>query len=101
VLHDVWLAGGFSFPSAEVTPAAAVAAGISTYYGNRWYVAIPAYAAVALVGVSRMRANAHWLSDVVGAIILGNVVARVLLWMHGLKGPDLQATPTPARLDER
>jgi membrane-associated phospholipid phosphatase len=89
-LHTLWFADGFSFPSGEVTPAAAVAAGISAYFGNRWFVALPAYGLAFAVGIGRMRRNAHWLSDVAGAMILGYLMVRLLLWLHGFRASSQQ-----------
>lgn len=59
-----------SFPSGHTTEAFAGATVFAEQYPH-WYVVIPAYAAAGAVGFSRLRANQHWLSDVVGGAFLG------------------------------
>ena len=73
---------GESFVSGEATPPFALAAAVSEYAGNRWYVAIPAYSAAMTVGLGRMGADAHWFSDVVGSAILGIGMTEILLHLH-------------------
>ncbi|MGH9576866.1 MAG: phosphatase PAP2 family protein, partial [Terriglobales bacterium] len=84
-LHSLWFAGGRSFPSGEVTPSAAIAAGLSAYWGDRRYVSVVCYSFALMVGLGRMGRNAHWFSDVVGAMMLGYLTLRLFLWMHGLR----------------
>ncbi len=84
-LHSLWFAGGLSFPSGEVTPSAVVAAGLSAYWGDRWYVSVVAYSFALMVGLGRMGRNAHWFSDVMGAMMLGYFTLRLFLWMHGFR----------------
>ena len=59
-----------SFPSGHTTEAFAGATVFAEQYPH-WYVVIPAYAAAGAVGFSRLRANQHWLSDVIGGAFLG------------------------------
>jgi membrane-associated phospholipid phosphatase len=73
---------GRSFASGEATPAFALAAGISEYGSNHWYVALPAYGAAAAVGLARMGEDAHWLSDVVGSALIGVASTKLLLQLH-------------------
>jgi membrane-associated phospholipid phosphatase len=86
--HDQWFQGGASFVSGATTPAFALAAGISEYADNRWYVALPAYTAATAVGLGRMGKDAHWLSDVVGSALLGVGTTELFLHMHALHAKD-------------
>jgi membrane-associated phospholipid phosphatase len=80
--HTAFFSGGQSFVSGDVTPMFALAAGVSEYYDNRWYVAVPVYSLALLDGFGRMGNNAHWFSDVVGAALLGVVTTELFLWLH-------------------
>lgn len=60
----------------------ALAAGVSEYYDNRWYVAVPVYSLALLDGFGRMGNDAHWFSDVVGAALLGVGTTELFLWLH-------------------
>jgi membrane-associated phospholipid phosphatase len=86
--HWKWFDGGASFVSSAATPAFALAATISEYADNRWYVALPAYTAAASVGLGRMGHDAHWLSDILGSGLVGVGTTEVLLHMHALHGAD-------------
>jgi hypothetical protein len=44
---------------------------------------IPAYVLASLVGVSRLRSNAHWLSDVLAGAALGHIVGRAVVRQNG------------------
>jgi membrane-associated phospholipid phosphatase len=74
--------GGHSFVSSAATPAFSLAAGISEYADNRWYVALPAYGAAAAVGLGRMGKDAHWLSDIVGSALIGAGTTELFLYLH-------------------
>jgi membrane-associated phospholipid phosphatase len=78
-----WGGSGHSFVSNSVTPAFVLAAGLSEYWDNRWYVALPAYGAASFVGYTRMRADAHWFSDVLASALIGVGTTKLLLHMHG------------------
>ena len=69
--HDAFFRGGQSMFSGEVTPVFGLAAGVSEYFDNRWYVSLPVYSLALLDGFGRMGHDAHWFSDVVGAALLG------------------------------
>ncbi|MFI5315635.1 MAG: phosphatase PAP2 family protein [Myxococcota bacterium] len=86
--HNAWFKGGSSFVSGETTPAFALAADISEYADNRWYVALPAYVAAASVGLGRMGKDAHWLSDITGSALLGVGTTELLLHMHAMHDVD-------------
>jgi len=89
--HWKWFDGGSSFVSSAATPAFALAATVSEYADNRWYVALPAYTAAASVGLGRMGHDAHWLSDILGSGLVGVGTTEVLLHMHALHGADRAA----------
>jgi membrane-associated phospholipid phosphatase len=86
--HNAWFQGGSSFVSGATTPAFALAADVSEFADNRWYVALPAYMAAASVGLGRMGKDAHWLSDVTGSALLGVGTTELLLHMHALHDAD-------------
>jgi membrane-associated phospholipid phosphatase len=80
--HTAFFRGGQSFVSGDVTPMFGLAAGVSEYFDNRWYVAAPVYSLALLDGFGRMGNDAHWFSDVVGAAMLGVGTTELLLWLH-------------------
>jgi membrane-associated phospholipid phosphatase len=80
--HTKFFHGGESFASGEVTPMFGLAAGISEYFDNEWYVAAPIYSLALLDGFGRMGHNEHWFSDVVGAALLGVGTTELFLYLH-------------------
>lgn len=70
--------GGDSLPSGHASAAFASAAVLDSHFGPR--VGLPAYVAAGFIGWTRVRDNAHWMSDVLigGAIgaVVGHTVAR-------------------------
>ena len=82
--HNAWFRGGQSFVSGDVTPLFALAAGISEYYENKWYVAVPIYSLAMTDGFGRIGHDAHWLSDVVGAALLGWGTTELFLHLHAM-----------------
>jgi membrane-associated phospholipid phosphatase len=76
----------YSFPSGHASNAFALAAVAERHYG--WKVGIVAYGLAATVGVSRLRQNAHYLSDVVGGATLGHIVGRTVVRMNGRPAPE-------------
>jgi membrane-associated phospholipid phosphatase len=60
----------------------ALAAGVSEYFDNEWYVAAPVYSLALLDGFGRMGHDAHWFSDVVGAALLGVATTELFIWLH-------------------
>ncbi len=70
-----------SFPSGHTTSAFAAATTLSEYYPT-WQVMVPAYAAASAVGFSRLYANQHWGSDVVGGALVGFGVSHALYKRH-------------------
>jgi membrane-associated phospholipid phosphatase len=80
--HTAFFHGGESFVSGDVAPMFALAAGVSEYYNNEWYVAAPVYSLALLDGFGRMGHDAHWFSDVVGAALLGVATTELFIWLH-------------------
>ena len=80
--HTSFFHGGQSFVSGDVTPMFGLAAGVSEYFHNRWYVAAPIYSLALLDGFGRMGHNAHWFSDVVGAALLGWGTTELFIHLH-------------------
>ncbi len=80
--HTAFFHGGQSFVSGDVTPMFALAAGVSEYFNNEWYVAAPIYSLALADGFGRMGHNAHWFSDVVGAALLGVATTELFLYLH-------------------
>jgi membrane-associated phospholipid phosphatase len=69
-----------SFPSGHTSNAFMLASVTSAHYGMR--VGIPAYVAASAVGVSRLRSDVHWFSDVVAGATLGYIVGRTVVWQN-------------------
>lgn len=76
--------GGRSFPSGHTSSSFAVAGSLAYSYGP--WVGVPALAAAAFVGASRIADNAHWLSDTIAAAGLGLFWARASAEMELEKG---------------
>jgi len=77
-----WFQGGQSFPSGHTSTAFALATGLSAFADDSLWAAIPAYALATGVGVARVRANAHFLSDVIVGAVVGVVTTRSMLWLE-------------------
>jgi hypothetical protein len=104
--HGAFFSGGASFVSGDVTPMFGLAAGVSEYFNNAWYVAAPIYAAAFTDGFGRMGYNAHWFSDVVGAALLGTLTTELLIHLHAEHALDsgsrwhlFAETPPPTPMD--
>lgn len=64
----------YSFPSGHTSSTFATAAVLERHYG--WKAGLPAYAAAAYVGGSRIAENKHYLSDVIVGAAIGIVCGR-------------------------
>ncbi len=64
-----------SFPSGHTTHAFSVASVIATEYEQIWVKAV-AYGLASLVGLCRMHDDAHYLTDVTAAALIGTAVGR-------------------------
>jgi membrane-associated phospholipid phosphatase len=76
-----WFAGGASFPSSHTTTAFSLATGVSEYAHYDLRVAVPLYALATGVGVARIRADAHFLSDVFVGATLGILTTKTVVWL--------------------
>jgi hypothetical protein len=65
-----------------VTPPFALAAGVSEYFENRWYVAAPIYSLALVDGFGRMGHDAHWFLTSSGAGLLGAGTTELLFHLH-------------------
>lgn len=77
-----WFAGGKSFPSGHTATAFSLAAGVSMYADDSLWVAIPAYTLATGVAYSRIRANAHFPSDVFVGAVIGIVSTRTVIGLE-------------------
>ena len=77
--HDAFdlnaFGGGVSWPSGHTAQAFAVAGTIADHYDRRW-IKLTSYGVATLVGISRMEANAHYLSDVIAGAFIGYWVSH-------------------------
>ncbi len=91
--------GNASFPSGHTAVAFAAATTVSEQY-PQWQVVVPSFVAASAVGYSRMAANKHWLSDVLGGAVLGSGLSHLLRrssrqkknWKLGLGERSLQVS---------
>ena len=81
--------GGGSFPSGHTAFAFTGAAFLQRRYG--WAYGIPAYAASAFVGFSRVHADEHWTSDVLAGAAIG--IGASVLFTRRYRG--MQVGPAP------
>jgi membrane-associated phospholipid phosphatase len=85
-----------SFPSGHTSNAFAGATVIARHYG--WKLGVPAYATATFIGVSRMAANRHHFSDVVGGALLGYGIGRAVVRRNS-RPPTPPGGPTPPTPD--
>ena len=89
-----------AFPSGHTITAFAVSATLADAIDNRWADA-GLYTLAGGTAVARLVGNHHWLSDVVGAAVLGTTVAKVVdgKWrLFGLQPPAFLTGPQGAGL---
>lgn len=72
--------GPESLPSGHTSASFASAAVLDAHFG--WRVGIPAYAVAGFVGWTRVRDNAHWLTDVIVGSAIGVSVGRTVARGH-------------------
>ncbi|MES2701592.1 MAG: phosphatase PAP2 family protein [Bacteroidota bacterium] len=78
VLRGTSFGSGFnsSFPSGHTTAAFSAATVFAYEYKDQILIPVIAYASAALVGLSRITENAHWLTDVAAGAALGYVTGK-------------------------
>ncbi|GEM78611.1 phosphatase PAP2 family protein [Vibrio superstes] len=81
-----------SFPSGHTAAAFSGAAFLQSRYGAAW--GVPAYAAAAFVGASRMHGNRHFADDVLAAAGISFLVNQYLIAPYQPKNMAFSATPT-------
>lgn len=81
--------GHHSFPSGHATRAFAVATVLSERYGRG--AGFVAYPLAAILGLSRIEADAHWSSDVFAGAVLGHVVAEYVCRRTGSRSREERA----------
>ncbi len=94
-----------SFTSNDMVIETSMATGVSEYYDNEWYVAVPIYSLALLEGFTRMGDNQQWFSDVVAGGLLGWATAEAMIWLHKRHAAELgrwrivplPPPPVPAR----
>lgn len=82
-----------SFPSGHSSIAFSLAASISAYYQDIYYVAIPLYTLAGLTAWQRIYAQKHWPSDVVMGAIIGTFIGRKLAHWQRSKSRPLSLRP--------
>lgn len=82
--------GNHSFPSGHTAIAFFGSGFIHKRYG--WQYAIPAYAAAAFVGYSRIRIKEHWVHDVIGGAAIGLLYS--IFFTTSYQDQSFQCTPT-------
>jgi membrane-associated phospholipid phosphatase len=68
--------GATSFPSGHAADTFAFATALERHLG--WRFAVPAYVLASYVGISRLPANRHWLSDTVFGAAVGIIAGRTV-----------------------
>jgi membrane-associated phospholipid phosphatase len=74
-----------SFPSGHAADTFAFATAVERHLG--WRYATPAYILASYVGISRMPANRHWLSDAVFGSVVGVIAGRTVTANETMKYP--------------
>jgi membrane-associated phospholipid phosphatase len=85
--------GQHAFPSGHTSASFASAAVLQGHFG--WKVGGPAYAIAGLVGWTRVRDRAHWMSDVFMGATLGTIAGRTVTRSHVRPTWSLVPTATP------
>ncbi len=73
--------GPESLPSGHTSASFTSAAVLGSHFGPR--VGVPAYLAAGFIGWTRVRDNAHWLTDVIVGGAIGAAVGRTVTRNHG------------------
>lgn len=97
------LKGSYSWPSGHSSMAFALATGISDEV-HFLPLSIGLYGAATMTGWSRMNDNRHWLTDVLGGMLVGITSAKVMNghWSFlGITGPGFLQEPDQRGMKER
>jgi membrane-associated phospholipid phosphatase len=87
--------GGDSFPSGHAAGSFAVAAVFAYEYRDHIAVPITAYSLASIVGMSRMSARKHWVSDIFVGGSSGFMIGRYIYKRH--HDPSLPGSPVDRR----
>jgi membrane-associated phospholipid phosphatase len=82
--------GADSLPSGHTSATFVTAAVLDSHFG--WKIGLPAYAVAGFVGWSRLRDDAHWLTDVIVGGTIGAIVGRTVA--HGHRERRWAVVPT-------
>lgn len=83
-----------SMPSAHTSNAFATATVFATLYKEKKWVLPFAYGMAAMVGLSRVYDNAHWLSDVMAGAVVGYFSAKAMITIDkALSKKDIRIYP--------
>lgn len=73
--------GGYSFISGHATNSFGIAVFLSLLFRNKW-VSIPILTWAVLNSYSRIYLGVHFISDIVGGIIVGTLIAFIVYWIY-------------------
>lgn len=83
--------GRHSFPSGHTSAAFLTAAVVDGHYG--WKAGLPAYGFAGFIGWTRIRDDAHWLTDVIIGGTVGVIVGRTVTSGHRTRDWTLGVSP--------
>src|SRR5262249_12185260 len=75
-------AGGTSFPSGHAIQTWSIASLLAHEYKHQKYVGVTAYSLAAIVSASRIAAQKHFASDIVGRLLLEWFIGRVVYYTY-------------------
>jgi len=90
--HDFFV-GETIFPSGHTSRSFAIAAVFADHYGPKaaWF----AYPLAALIGLSTVRQDSHWTSDVLAGAGLGLAIGKGIAHRHPVSAPAPASSPEP------
>ncbi|MCC7009299.1 MAG: phosphatase PAP2 family protein [Acidobacteria bacterium] len=83
--------GPHSFPSGHTSSAFLTAAVVGEHYG--WRAGLPAYALAGFIGWTRVRDDAHWMTDVIVGGTVGTIVGRTVARGHRAQSWTVSISP--------